>query len=326
MSTVSPSEPAKTGRRRFRLPLRFSLRAFLAAVTIFCIALAWQLHRAKLQREAVAAIRAAGGWVHYDYQHPSYPTYQIDAAARPWEPAWLLALVGTDFFHDVTDVNMVYNEEGPQRLDNTRPPVDISPQLARFPRLRSLAISGDFLDDEGMRAVGRLKRLETFYQWNGGAIGDDGAAYLHDMPRLRYIHLGNSRVGDRGMLTLAKLPNLEGISMQVNRVTDAGLAALAGHPKLKTLWIGSLNQMSPISDAGVVHLAKVPQLEELDLQFTRVTPEGLKPLQKLPNLKSLLLSGSTADNLPAVAPLLPNCRIDAKTPPPITAPPMQPAD
>ena len=99
--------------------------------------------------------------------------------------------------------------------------------------------------------------------------------------------------------------------MQRNQVSDAGLAALAGHPKLKSLWIGGLEGLHPIGDAGVAHLATLPQLEELDLQHTRVTIDGLRPLQKLPKLKSLLLSGSTADNHALVAPLFPNCAVDA---------------
>jgi Leucine Rich repeat len=302
---VRPTVP----RRRFGL--RFSLRAFLGGVTIFCIVLAWQLHRAKQQREAVAGIRAAGGWVYYDYQRPNPRAATTDPNAQPWEPKWLLALVGIDFFHSVEEVNMVYNEDGPQRLDNNQPAVNIAPHLAHFPRLRCLLLSGKCIDDAGMETVGRLKRLETLYQWDGQHITDAGVAHLRDMPRLTYIHLGMSQVGDRGMETLAKLPNLEGLAMQRNKITDAGLVHLAGHRKLKELWIGHLEGLSPISDAGVVHLAKIPNLEELDLQHTRVTIEGLKPLQSLPKLKSLMLDGSTANDYHAVAPMFPNCKVDA---------------
>jgi Leucine Rich Repeat (LRR) protein len=118
-------------------------------------------------------------------------------------------------------------------------------------------------------------------------------------------------VGDRGMEALARLPNLEGLAMQRNKVTDAGLAHLAGHRKLKELWIGHLERLSPITDAGVVHLAKIPNLEELDLQHTRVTVEGLRPLQSLSKLKTLMLDGSTANDYHAVAPMFPQCTVDA---------------
>jgi hypothetical protein len=63
-------------------------------------------------------------------------------------------------------------------------------------------------------------------------------------------------------------------------------------------------------------LATIPQLEELDLQYTQVTPQGLAPLAKLPKLKSLLLSGSKADDYAAVKPLFPDrVQIDARNQP-----------
>jgi internalin A len=315
----SPSVTDPPRRRRFGF--RFSLRTFLIGVTLFCIALAWQLHRAKEQREAAAAIRAAGGWVHYDYQFTDLKSLNEDPNARPWEPAWLLRLVGIDFFHDVVSVNLVYNGDGPERQDNSNRPTNIAPHLAHFPRLRILLMSGPWIDDAGMQQVGNLRSLETLYQWDGQHITDAGVAHLRGMPRLRYIHLGSSQVGDNGIAALATLPSLEGLVMQRNRITDAGLAHLAGHPKLKELWIGNIMAPSPISDAGVVHLAKIPNLEQLDLQHTQVTPKGLQPLQAMPKLRSLLLDESQANDLDAVGPMFPNCKVDARRRPATNAAP-----
>jgi hypothetical protein len=310
MSSDAGPTAAKSPRRRFAL--RFSLRTFLIAVTLFCMLLAWRLHRAKQQREAIKAIGDAGGWVHYDYQIGDSRAVDIDPQARPWEPQWLLDLVGIDFFHDVAEINMVYNEDDGARLDNNRGR-NVGPLLAQFPRLRVLLLKDEIIDDAGMAYVGRMKRLECLYFWDATKITDAGAKLLHDMPRLRYIHLSTSQVGDEGLAAIAKLPNLDGLSMQRNRITDAGVAHLAGHPKLKELWIGSLqNVRSPISDAAIPHLAAIPNLEELDLQWTSVTPEGLKPLARMQNLKRVLVSGSTADDYDAVAPLLPNCKVDAR--------------
>jgi len=302
VSNSKPIPSAVSRGRRFRLSLRFSLRTFLAAVTLFCVTLGWRMHRAKQQCDTVAAIRSAGGWVYYDYDTPDALTESVDPVATPWEPAWLLTLVGIDFFHDVTDVQLGF------RL-NSPPLENFASHLARFPRLKSLWVSGPYLDDEGLRTVGRLKRLELFYWAPVGAISDDGIAHLRDMPRLRSIDFRKSQLGDRSLATLARLPNLESLCMYGNRFTDAGLAVLAGHPKLKSLRIGGLVETSPLGDAGVVHLARIPQLEDLGLQYTQVTPEGLKPLQRLPNLTAIYLQRSTADNSVAVAPLFPHCDV-----------------
>jgi len=308
MSSSAANQAPPSTSRRFRLALRFSLRTFLVAVTIFCIALGWQLHRAKLQRDAVAAIRDTGGSLYYDYQRHDWQSDwdKFDATARPWEPAWLLVLVGIDFFHNVTDVSV-----GFRRGD--QPPANIASHLAHFPRLRSLSISGLCLDDEGLRTVGRLKRLEFLFRLPGGSISDDGVANLRDMPRLKCVDFRLAELGDRSLQSFARLPNLEFLNVSGNDFTDAGLAALAGHPQLKRLHIGGAQKMSSISDAGIVHLAQSPQLEELGLALTRVTPAGLKPLQKLPNLRTLSLHGSPADDYAAVAPLFPNVGILCNT-------------
>ncbi len=309
------SPPTSEPHKHRRFGVRFSLRTFLIGITLFCIVLAWRLHRAKEQRDAAAAIHAAGGWAYYDYQFTDPKSVDIDPLARPWEPDWLLKLVGIDFFHDVVSVNLVYNEDGPQRLDNNKPPTNIAPQLAQFRRLRFLFMSGAWVDDAGMAEVGKLRHLEKLYQWEGQHITDTGAEHLRGLPRLRFIHLGSSQVGDKGIAAIASLPSLEGVSMQRNKISDAGLAHFTGHPKLKELWIGNIMAPSPITDAGVVHLAKIPNLEELDLQFTQVTVAGLKPLQTLPKLKNLMLDGSTANDLDAVAPMFPNCKVDARRKP-----------
>lgn len=301
--------PAHAGRR---WRVSFTLRSLLVAVTILCVLLGWQIHRARLQHAAVQAIREAGGWVYYDYQDYDPKTCKLNASAIPWEPAWLPAPLNVDFFHNVEAVNMEFHADGVVRRDKSLPPVDISRHLEHLPRLRFLGINSGFVDDDGLRYVGQMKRLEVLLFWDAPDITDAGAAHLGDMPRLRSIGMGNSQVGDRGLAVLARLPRLEGLSMQRNNFTDAGLASLAGHPRLKSVWIGGLqDRPSRITDAGVTHLAKLPALEELDLQHTQVTLAGLAPLEGMA-LKSLYLNGSQADDLEAAQAKFPNCQISAK--------------
>jgi hypothetical protein len=292
---------------------RFSLRGMFILVTILCVSLGWRLQRAREQREAVEAIRKAGGWVYYDYQHYDPKTGKFDNQAAPWEPAWLTDAVGVDFWHDVEAVNMSFHEEGGKRWDNEKAPQDIAPQVAHLPRLRFLGATEHSLDDEGLRSVGQLKQLEVLLYWDAPGVTDAGARHFQNMPRLRYLGMSSSDVGDKGLATFAKLTGLEGLTLQGNNITDAGLAPLAGHSRLKNLWVGGQRERpSPITNAGVIHLAKIPTLEELDLQFSQVTLEGLKPLQQLPALKQLYLNGSQADDYEAASAMFPNCQVSAK--------------
>src|SRR5437868_573904 len=82
---------------------RFSLRTAFIATTLLCIGLAWHLNATKRQRQAVETIRAAGGWVAYDYAWKDGDWVQ---GAKSWAPPWLTATLGEDACHRVVAVHM----------------------------------------------------------------------------------------------------------------------------------------------------------------------------------------------------------------------------
>ena len=110
------------------------------------------------------------------------------------------------------------------------------------------------------------------------------------LPRLRYLHLSNARITDRGLAVLGALEAIDGLSLQGNAFTDEGLAALKSATQLKQLILG-LGE-SEITDAGLVHLRGLANLEVLGLQRTGVTDEGLIHLRGLKNLKTLWVSNT----------------------------------
>ena len=59
-------------------------------------------HRA-IQQNVVAAIRAAGGGVSYDWDSR---TGVVVPGGSPWAPGWIVDLVGVDYFGHVTDVSL----------------------------------------------------------------------------------------------------------------------------------------------------------------------------------------------------------------------------
>ncbi|HOM17260.1 MAG TPA: leucine-rich repeat domain-containing protein, partial [Thermoguttaceae bacterium] len=59
-------------------------------------------------------------------------------------------------------------------------------------------------------------------------------------------------------------------------ITDAGLVYLAGMKNLQVLVLGKTR----ITDAGLVHLAGMKNLQELDLWRTQITDAGLEKLRK----------------------------------------------
>jgi hypothetical protein len=78
---------------------------------------------------------------------------------------------------------------------------------------------------------------------------------------------------------LHSISELRAIFADNTRITDAGISQLPGLP---LRWLGLNGTM--ISDASVPYLAKLEQLERLDVEETRLSEAGLVRLaQALPN-------------------------------------------
>ena len=81
--------------------VRFSLRALIVLVLLIGCGLGWPVRSAHVQRDAVAAIRRAGGNVLYDWE---WNNGKSIARGKPWAPRWLTDLTGVDYFDHVTSV------------------------------------------------------------------------------------------------------------------------------------------------------------------------------------------------------------------------------
>src|SRR5262245_35219340 len=93
--------PVRCSPRRWHL-LRFSVRGSLLLVLLLGGGLGWIVQRAQIQRDAVAAIRQAGGSVTYDWQRrtSSIPNGKF------WWPIRTAAHVGSDFLGNVIQVQL----------------------------------------------------------------------------------------------------------------------------------------------------------------------------------------------------------------------------
>src|SRR5262249_9079810 len=91
----SDGPPPSRWRRRFTV----SVRALMAFVLVAGGGVGWVVHRARVQREAVAAIRQAGGRVFYDWEQiPTRGLYRDvlrpNPNGRPGWPKWLVDHLG----------------------------------------------------------------------------------------------------------------------------------------------------------------------------------------------------------------------------------------
>ena len=287
---MSEIQPTSRPQRQEPHWFRFSLRTLLLVVAGVAIWLGIEVKEARRQQAAIMAIRDLGGWTHYDYEMQNGKTVPN---ARPWLPEWMLRGILRDFFHSVVEVNMVYDEDGPERLKNELFSDGVKNHLLAFPNLKCLLLCKSQATDDCLAVIGRLRRLERILMWDASEVTDAGVAHLRKLPKLRYVHLSNeakftqSHITDDSLRVFGGMPQLEGLSLQGNRFTDAGLEHLKGLKRLESLWVDL--GISRITDDGLLHLYGLTRLKELAVQQTEVTDEGVSKLQAaLPALKSVL--------------------------------------
>jgi hypothetical protein len=190
-STTSPP------RRRRRLGL--SLRVLMILVLFFGGGLGWLAYRARVQREAVAAIEKAGGKVYYDWQYFAGGT--SPPPPPPPGPKWLVDFFGIDYFRNVT---MVQIDEGA--------PGGVNSFLAVY--TTEFSDGRDHVaDDALMGQIARLERLERLDLIVCLRLTDAGIAKLRGLRHLDSLSLLCCR-----SITDASLPHLDGMSRDMQLI------------------------------------------------------------------------------------------------------------
>jgi hypothetical protein len=133
MATVAVASP-------WRRYLRISLRELIVIVLVLGSALGWIVQRAKVQRDAVAAIERAGGSVKYEWERKDgWP----NPSGNPWWPK----------LADLRSLSIFYSQVSDNGME----------QLRRLPRLdqqrtRNLESDRDTTSSSG--ATGTKRRIE----------------------------------------------------------------------------------------------------------------------------------------------------------------------
>lgn len=146
--------------------------------------------------------------------------------------------------------------------------------IARFPALRALTLSGDFTD-EGLKNVATNTQLTHLIIASTGdaKFTDAGLAHLAKMTKLKQLELTE-------VLSMAE--QAEGAAIREHwAITDDGLRSLAALNELEELSLHA----PQLTDACLVHLRGLKRLKSLSIEGSKITPEGKAELRKfLPDL------------------------------------------
>jgi hypothetical protein len=244
-----PEQPSTGTWRRL---LRISVRGLMAFVLLVGGGLGWVIHRAHVQRDAVAAIRRVGGEAAYNWEW-SNGSPVTPRSKPPW-PDWVRRILGPDFLDTVTFVRLM----GPQ------------------------------CDDESLRAACRLPWLEELTVLNSSATDEaaEGIRYLTNLRLLDFrLNPGVTRRTLRHIGALGELRTLT-LSFKLFPVpaTDEDMAFLRRLTKLQHLNLYTAN----LNDGWLVYLEGLTNLKSLHLTETSMTAEGLDHLKGLSSLTAIL--------------------------------------
>jgi hypothetical protein len=110
---------------------------------------------------------------------------------------------------------------------------------------------------------------------------------LAGLTQLRTLTLGGAPLKQTGMAALAAFVRLKCLNLGAcPQVTDAGLVFLSGLRELETLNLGA----TAVTNAGLKYLGSLTSLRMLALYRTRITDAGLVHLKDLPHLRTLNVS------------------------------------
>jgi hypothetical protein len=156
---------------------QFSLRTLLIIVTIIaclCSLFAVKMRQAREQKEAIKAIRRAGGYIKYKYQVEAEEN--VDVHAKPYGPDPWREMLGDDFFNDVWEV-----------------------QFDSFSKVT----------DSDLEHLNGLRKLDILILDNT-QISDAGLEHLEGLNGLKCLSLIRTRVTDTGVNRLRKaLPDVK---------------------------------------------------------------------------------------------------------------------
>jgi Leucine-rich repeat (LRR) protein len=258
--------PQSSTWSRFRL----SVRVWMIVVLLVGTGLGWIVHRAEVQRDAVAAIETAGGRVVYDWQ---WKGNRLVPNAKPLGPKWLVDHIGVDYFGSVIQVF----------LNGRCTDLELG-HVGRLHRLEILSLRSSEVTDSGLEQLRGLTGLRHLYLGDT-RVTDDGLHHLERLTNIEVLSLNKTQISGCGLVFLRRMTGLHTLLLSWTKVGDAGLAELGAHSHLKSLDISGTD----VSDIGLVHLQDLTSLQNLNIAYTgkSVSIAGVERLRRaLPNLRS----------------------------------------
>ena len=282
-------------------------RVCLAIALLIAGLFGWREYVVHTQRDAVAAIESAGGFVSYEWNWRNSQPLRSS-----WPDAWRKSLageLGSDLFGSIVAVDL-HGRRG-ANVDS------LLQHVGRLRGLEYLSLIDTPVTDEGLANLRDLTSLKILLL-QGTKVRGPGLAHLKRMRDLEVLMLPNAPISDEEIAHLAGLTKLKRLRFSGKALTNAGLAHFGSMLQLEELrlWQTRITTLEPIrrltqlrfldlfgsaiDDEGLKPVASFIQLEQLGLDDTAVTDAGVAHLAGLPNLRRLDLNRTNVSDVGTV--------------------------
>jgi len=158
--------------------------------------------------------------------------------------------------------------------EDTQRPIGLK-CLELFPELQCLWVNDVLCDQEAMRRIGGLTKLEELsLQYMG--LNDEMLRELRTLTKMKRAILGNNYVTGGGLSHLGTWRDLEELSVFSTSFDDAGTKNLSQFPELKKF----VGYDTSLSDVSIETLIKAKQLKLAWLGRSKITADGMERLRK----------------------------------------------
>lgn len=184
--------------------------------------------------------------------------------------------------------------------------------LKHLPLLENLSLADAGVTDEALRQVGEFKSLKELWM-QGCPVTDQGVVFLGQLQNLEYLLLGDTaNVTSEGLRPLTQLPRFKRLAVQLRDHEGMTLQHIAEMRNLTWLSLrtgkvpdGELSRLGRLSltnleldvDEAAVNdefakvLGDMKSLEQLRVESSILTDDGLRHLSKLDQLQYATISG-----------------------------------
>lgn len=158
--------------------------------------------------------------------------------------------------------------------------------LANLPSLQMLKHRSSAVDDFGLEALTGAKGLTTL-EIQDFAITDRSGESIKKFESLNNLIIFRcAGFGSAGLLELKGMPLVRLTLRDLSSMGDTGMEVFRDLTRLKRLY---LSELESVTDAGMINLVTLKDLELLDIWKIPITDLSLETVSKLPGLKDLTL-------------------------------------